>query len=247
MQLNKPLVYASIDQFKGQCSVFNANNGPCYRCLYPQAPQQCVMDCATAGVLGVLPGLLGVMQATEVIKLIVGIGEPLIGRVLMVDALSMRFKTFELMPNIDCACRHYSNSDAPSAPDPISDHANKHEISKHTNASIDAVTDILVDPINEISPQELQQLQHNNDDIFLLDVRTDAERAQYDIGGHFIPLAQLPSRLAELPKNQHIVVYCSAGKRSIKAARLLLAAGFTEVASLQGGILAWHSFFQTTV
>lgn len=222
IQANKPLVAASIDQFQGQCSVFVAGDGPCYRCLFPTPPQHCVMDCATAGVLGVLPGLLGMIQATEVIKLIIGFGETLSGRVLQIDTLTMTFKTQALNRDPQCpACQHRPAQQPTGA------------LSQIEN-------------IEQLTPQQVQQRLQSDKTTTLLDVRQGQERAQAHIGGVFIPLAELPQRLHELDKTQAIVVYCHAGIRGNKAARLLQAAGFADVANLQGGILAWQRETQTS-
>jgi adenylyltransferase/sulfurtransferase len=171
--LHKPNVQASIAQFKGQCSVFTAENGPCYRCVFdPPPPAELIPNCAQAGVLGVLPGILGSLQAMEVIKLIVGIGTPLIGKMLIVDALSTQFKELTLQKNPNCRLCHHQASFEKLSKNPIS----------CTQENIDA-----------ISPSALKAYQ-DREEIFILDVRDAYEYAICNLGGYLIPLAELPQR-----------------------------------------------------
>lgn len=220
----KPNVYASIFQFEGQCSVFTAKNGPCYRCLYDAPPPAgLIPNCAEGGVFGVLPGLLGTLQATEVIKLILGIGEPLIGRLLTVDALTMRFREFQLQINPDCRlCAHHEAFET---------------LPNHDLAACD-IPFIEPENLHSMTVQELAKLQKNHVDFQLLDVREPFEYQISNIQGKLIPLGELPFRLNELDKSKLVVVHCKAGPRSERAAILLRESGF-NVKFLEGGILAW--------
>jgi|HubBroStandDraft_5_1064220.scaffolds.fasta_scaffold24637_2 adenylyltransferase/sulfurtransferase len=232
--LNKPNAYGSIFRFEGQASVFATEEGPCYRCLYPEPPPPgLVPSCAEGGVLGILPGIVGVIQATEVIKLILGKGEPLIGRLLLVDALTMRFRELKLRKNPDCpACG--------------------------TNPTVTALIDynqfcgIAPEPaqaaqvkngIPQISVRELKhrldKKETNNDNFLLLDVREPYEFQIAQIGGKLIPQNDVPNRLSELNPEQEILVHCRSGARSQKIAELLKANGFQKVSNVAGGILAW--------
>ena len=225
--LGKPNVHASIFRFEGQASVFDATRGPCYRCLYGTPPEAGeVPNCAEGGVLGVLPGLMGVVQATEVIKLIIGLGEPLIGRMLSYDALQMRTREFQLLRDPDCpAC---------GARRSIRD------LSAHREAAASCA----LAAVPEITAQDLQQWLERSDYAggtpLLLDVREQAEWDSCRIdGARHIPLAQLPERLGELDPASDIVVYCLMGARSRRAVAQLRDAGFKTVRSLNGGIRAW--------
>jgi adenylyltransferase/sulfurtransferase len=231
--LGKPNAYGSIFRFEGQASVFGTKNGPCYRCLYPEPPPPgLVPSCAEGGVLGVLPGIIGVIQATETIKLITGIGEPLIGRFLIYDALRMRFRELKLKKDADCpVCGTHPTVTKlidyeqfcgihPAAPEPTTVHA-------HSNGT-------------EISSVELKQRIDRGDKLTLVDVR---EPNEYQInripGTVLIPLGEIPRRYAELDKNDEIVVSCKMGGRSAKAADFLRSVGFTRVLNHRGGILDW--------
>jgi len=223
--LKKPNVYASIFQFEGQCSIFNAQDGPCYRCLYDAPPPAgLIPNCAEGGVLGVLPGLLGTIQATEVIKYIIGAGDPLIGRLLLVNALTMQFQVLPVLRNPNCRlCTHQQAFDT----------LLPHHIQTcfKENQTMD-----------EITVKELQQLMDQKTDFQLIDVREPHEYAICNLGGKLIPLAQLPLRLDELDeldKNQLIILHCKAGGRSMQALQLLKSAGFSNVKHVLGGVLAW--------
>jgi adenylyltransferase/sulfurtransferase len=228
--LNKPNAYGSIFRFEGQASVFATEEGPCYRCLYPEPPPPgLVPSCAEGGVLGILPGIVGVIQATEVIKLILGKGEPLIGRLLLVDALSMRFRELKLRKNPDCpVCGTHPtvtelidyNQFCGIAPEPV--HGSQ-----------------VKNGIPQVSVQELKQRLDAGDDLFLLDVREPYEVQIAQIGGYLIPQNDVPSRLGELDPAKEIVVHCRSGARSQRIAELLKANGFQKVSNLAGGILAW--------
>jgi adenylyltransferase/sulfurtransferase len=242
--LGKPNAYGSIFRFEGQASVFATESGPCYRCLYPEPPPPgLVPSCAEGGVLGILPGLVGVIQATEVIKLILGIGESLAGRLLLVDALTMHFRTLKLRKNPDCpVCGTHPTVTA------LIDYDQFCGIEKPTSvgplevAQNKTVADApIVDGIPQISVQELKRRLDAQEDVFVLDVREPHEVKIVNIGAPLIPLGDLPKRLDELAsvKDREIVVHCKSGGRSQKAALILKSAGFPHVANLAGGILAW--------
>ena len=223
----KPNVYASIFRFEGQASVFATEHGPCYRCLYPEPPPPgLVPSCAEGGVLGILPGLLGVIQATEVIKLILGSGEPLIGRLLLVDALSMRFRELRLRKNPECPV--------------CGANPTVHELIDYNQfCGIRGEEAAVTEAVPEIRPEELKAKLDAGDDIFILDVREPHEYQICNIGGHLIPLGDLPARMNELDSSREIVAHCRSGVRSAKAVTLLRQAGFGKVKNLAGGILAW--------
>jgi adenylyltransferase/sulfurtransferase len=223
----KPNVYGSIFRFEGQASVFATKEGPCYRCLYPEPPPPgLVPSCAEGGVLGILPGLVGVIQATETIKLILGSGEPLIGRLLLVDALSMRFRELKLRKNPDCpACGTH-----PAVTELI-DYNQFCGIRGEEAGGPTSMTDISV--------EELKKRLDRGDDIFVLDVREPHEYQICNLGGYLIPLNDLPKRVSELDSSREIVVHCKMGGRSAKATDFLRQSGFTKVHNLTGGINAW--------
>ncbi len=227
--LGKPNVYGSIYRFEGQASVFDARVGPCYRCLYPEPPPpDLVPSCAEAGVLGVLPGLIGVVQATETMKLLLGTGEPLIGRLLLYDALAMRFRELKLRKNPSCVI--------------CSPHATQKGLIDYP--AFCGVPTPGQEPttggLPEISPEELRDEMAGPDPPLLVDVRDPNE---WDIvhlpAAHLIPRQQLPDRLNELTAARRLVVYCRTGGRSSQATRLLLDLGFSNVRNLTGGITAY--------
>ncbi len=240
---NKPNAYGSIFRFEGQASVFATEDGPCYRCLYPEPPPPgLVPSCAEGGVLGILPGLVGIIQATEVIKLILGIGDTLVGRLLLVDALGMNFRSLKLRKNPDCpVCGthptvtelidydQFCGIPKPTETGPL-------EIAKDAN-----VTGAMVDGIPQITVQELKRRQDAHENFFLLDVREPHEYPIANLGAPLIPVGSLESRIAEIPvgKDAEVVVHCRSGARSQKAAVILKNAGFTHVENLAGGILEW--------
>ena len=243
--LGKPNAYGSIFRFEGQASVFGLPEGPCYRCLYPEPPPPgLVPSCAEGGVLGILPGLVGVIQATETIKLILGIGEPLVGRLLLVDALGMSFRTLKLRKNPECpVCGpnptvtelidydQFCGIAKPASVGPL-------EVSSH--GAVDASANV-VEGIPQISVEELKQRQDAGEKPFVLDVREPHEYAIVNIGAPLIPVGQIGSRLNEIPvgKDEEIVVHCKSGARSQRASQELKAAGYTNVKNLAGGITAW--------
>ncbi|HWR15862.1 MAG TPA: molybdopterin-synthase adenylyltransferase MoeB [Terriglobales bacterium] len=223
----KPNVYGSIFRFEGQVSVFATEQGPCYRCLYPEPPPPgLVPSCAEGGVLGILPGLVGVMQATEAIKLILGSGEPLIGRLLLVDALAMRFRELKLRKNPDCpACGTHRTINA--------------LIDYNEFCGIRGEEKPVDNQIPTISVEELKRRKDAGEDLFVLDVREPNEYQICNINGYLIPLNDLPKRVSELDSSREIVAHCRSGVRSAKAVDFLRQAGFTKVRNLTGGILAW--------
>jgi len=227
--LGKPNVYASIFRFEGQASIFYAEQGPCYRCLYPEPPPPgLVPSCAEGGVLGVLPGIMGCIQAMETIKLILGRGDSLIGRLLLFDALGMKFRELKLRKNPDC---------------PICG----------TNRTITKLIDYeqfcgirgeehmpVQTGIPEITPAEVKEKMDAHEPFVLIDVR---EPHEYQIcripGSKLIPLGEVPKRMNELDSADEIVVHCKSGMRSAKAVDLLMKSGFLKIHNLKGGILAW--------
>jgi len=223
----KPNVYASIFRFEGQASVFGMESGPCYRCLYPEPPPPgLVPSCAEGGVLGILPGLLGLIQATEVIKLILGQGDPLIGRLLLVDALAMKFRELKLRKNPDCpVCGTH-----PTVTKLID--YNEFCGIRGEEKPVEAST-------SEMQVEELKQRLDRGDDLFILDVREPHEYQICNLNGYLIPLGDLPKRVNELDSSREIVAHCRSGARSAKAVDFLRQAGFKKVHNLAGGILAW--------
>lgn len=223
VKLGKPNVYASIFRFEGQATVFEAKKGPCYRCLYPKPPPPgMVPTCAEGGVLGVLPGLVGLIQATETIKLILDKGEPLIGRLLVYDALGMTFEELKIKKNPNCSV-----------------------------CSKDAVSIKLIDyqrfcgiehlpPVAVVGPKELSSEIKSGKNVHLIDVR---EPHEYEIahieGSRLIPLGELPNRVNELDSADELVMYCHVGGRSARATEFLRGIGYKKVRNLEGGIDAW--------
>ncbi|HZR59087.1 MAG TPA: molybdopterin-synthase adenylyltransferase MoeB [Terriglobales bacterium] len=223
----KPNVYASIFRFEGQASIFGTEEGPCYRCLYPEPPPPgLVPSCAEGGVLGILPGLLGVIQATEVIKLILGSGEPLIGRLLLVDALAMTFRQLKLRKNPDCpVCGTHPT---------ITKLIDYEQFCGIRGEEAEVAADT-----SDIQVEDLKRRLDAGEDIFVLDVREPHEYQICNIGGHLIPLGDLPKRVGELDSSREIVAHCRSGVRSGKAVDFLRQAGFKKVRNMAGGILAW--------
>ena len=228
----KPNAYGSIFRFEGQASVFATKEGPCYRCLYPEPPPPgLVPSCAEGGVLGVLPGIIGVIQATEAIKLILGIGEPLIGRFLIYDALKMRFRELKLRKDPDCpVCGTH-----PTVTKLI-------DYEQFCGIRPEPAVQAPGAGVNqfETTSVELKKRLDASDDVFILDVR---EPNEYQIcripGSVLIPLGELPRRYAELPTDKDIVALCKMGGRSAKATDFLQSVGFKRVKNLRGGILDW--------
>ncbi len=223
----KPNVYGSIFRFEGQASVFATKEGPCYRCLYPAPPPPgLVPSCAEGGVLGILPGLVGVIQATEAIKLILGKGEPLISRLLLIDALGMKFRELKLRKNPDCpVCGTHPTV--------------SRLIDYNEFCGIRGEEALVTSNVPEMQVEELKRALDAGEDIFVLDVREPHEYQICNIGGHLIPLGELPKRVHELDSSREIVAHCRSGVRSAKAVDFLRQAGFRKVRNLAGGILAW--------
>jgi molybdopterin/thiamine biosynthesis adenylyltransferase/rhodanese-related sulfurtransferase len=221
--LGKPNVHASVYRFDGQASVFWASKGPCYRCLFEEPPPpDLVPSCAEGGVLGVLPGLLGTIQATEVLKLLLDVGEPLVGRLLLVDALRMEFRTISTARNPACAiCGTHPT-------------VTRLEDYEAFCAGRPAPW------VAETSPEALAARLLADDAPFLLDVREPYEIPARALAASVnIPLADLPSRLAEVPRSRDVVIYCESGTRSARALAVLRGAGHTRVSHLAGGIARW--------
>lgn len=234
--LGKINVYASIFRFDGQVSVFGAPDGPCYRCVYPEPPPPgLVPSCAEGGVLGVLPGLAGTLQATEVLKVLTGLGDPLIGRLLLVEALTMQFRTLRMAKDPDCpVCGTY-----PTVTELI---------------DYEAFCGISPEPVQtqdvpEISVQTYAQRMAAGDAPFLLDVRQPHEYEIANLGGYLLPLGELADGLYKLPVHpgDEIIVHCRSGVRSAKAVRVLQAHGFRKAVNLAGGILAWSQHIDAEV
>ena len=228
--LGKPNAYGSIFRFEGQASVFATKDGPCYRCLYPEPPPPgLVPSCAEGGVLGVLPGIIGVIQATETIKLIIGVGEPLIGRFMIYDALKMKFRELKLRKDPDCpVCGTH-----PTVTKLI-------DYEQFCGVAPAAPEAVAVNNATEITSVDLKRRLDRGDAIKIVDVR---EPNEYQInriaGSTLIPLGDIPKRYEELDRNDEIVVQCKMGGRSAKAADFLRSVGFTKILNLKGGILDW--------
>lgn len=232
--LRKPNVYGSILRFEGQVAVFAPHlQAPCYRCMAPQPPQPgLVPSCAEGGVLGVLPGLIGTLQALEAIKLITGIGQPLLGRLLHVDTLAMRFRSFTLRRDPECpVC-----GDRPTITEPI-DYQGFCGMPATPPPSVPTIT-----------VQDLKALRESGTDHFLLDVREPDEYATARIAGStLIPLAEVSERAAEIPRDRKVVVHCKLGGRSARAVAALQGLGYTDVWNVAGGITAWSNQIDPTV
>ena len=228
--LGKPNAYGSIFRFEGQASVFATKDGPCYRCLYPEPPPPgLVPSCAEGGVLGVLPGIIGVIQATETIKLILGIGEPLIGRFLIFDALRMKFRELKLRKDPDCpVCGTHPT---------VTQLIDYEQFCGVTPAAPESIT---VNNATEITSVELKQRMDRGEKPTIVDVR---EPNEYQIcripGSELIPLGDVPKRFGELDPNEEVIVHCKSGVRSARAADFLRSVGFKRVLNLKGGILDW--------
>jgi adenylyltransferase/sulfurtransferase len=226
--LGKQNVYGSIFRFEGQVSVFGALGGPCYRCLYPEPPPPgLVPSCAEGGVLGVLPGIVGSIQAAETLKLIIGKGESLIGRLLLFDALGMRFRELKLRKNPECpVCGAHPTVTK------LIDYAEFCGIRGEEAPAPET-------NVPEIGPRELKARLDRGDDLIILDVREPHEYQICNLGGRLIPLGDLSRRVSELDSSREIVAHCRSGKRSAEAVEFLRKAGFRKVLNLKGGILAW--------
>ncbi len=230
----KPNVWASIHRFDGQASVFWAGRGPCYRCLHPEPPPPgLVPSCAEAGVLGVLPGLLGVIQAAEVLKLILERGETLVGRLLLVDALAMHFREIRLRRNPDCAVC----GARPTVTTLIDYEAFCGSVG--AGPATDIVSP-MAGPVPQVTVEELKQMRDRGDPPALLDVREPHEYALADLAGSLkVPLGALPNSLSQIPKDCDLVVYCRSGARSANAVQFLRQMGYEKAVNLAGGVNAW--------
>src|SRR5437764_646474 len=230
--LGKPNVYGSIFRFEGQATVFAYEGGPCYRCLYPEPPPPgLVPSCAEGGVLGILPGTIGLIQATETVKLILGIGEPLIGRLLLYDALGMKFRELRLRKNPECPIC----GDHPT----ITQLIDYHQFCGVPQQSAAPVEETKVNE-GEIEVKEVKQKLDRGDQFTLIDVREPHEYQICNIPGAILmPLATVQQRMGELDPEDDIVIHCKSGMRSARACGVLQAAGFKHVRNMKGGILAW--------
>ena len=222
----KPNAWGSIFRFEGQASVFAAPGGPCYRCLHPEPPPPgLVPNCAEAGVLGVLPGIIGTIQATEAIKLVLGIGEPLVGRFLIFDALKMRFREIRLPKDPDCPV--------------CGTHATIKELRTYDEYCMSGSAATMADT-TDMTVRELKGRMDRGDGPILIDVREPSEARICSIAGaRLIPLGELQRRAGELDPSAEIVVQCKTGGRSARAVAMLREKGFTRARNLKGGILAW--------
>lgn len=228
--LGKPNVYGSIFRFEGQVTVFGMPDGPCYRCLYPEPPPPgLVPSCAEGGVLGVLPGIVGSLQALEAIKLIVGRGESLAGRLVLFNALAMKFRELKLKKNSHCPM--------------CGPHRKIHQLIDYNEfcgirGEEEPESNLQVP---EITARDLKARLDQGEDIFILDVREPHEYQICNLKGHLIPLGELPRRVHELDSAREIVAHCKSGKRSAQAVDFLRQAGFRKIYNLHGGILSWST------
>ncbi len=227
----KPNCYGSVFRFEGQASVFGYQGGPCYRCLYPEPPPPgAVPSCAEGGVLGVLPGVIGLIQAIEAIKIILGKGDTLSGRLLLFDAMDMKFREMRVTKDPGCpVC-----GENPSITKPI-------DYQQFCGVPATPTGNAMPLPQSpwDIEPQELHAKMNASEEFTLLDVREVHEYEFCNLAGQLIPLGELPQRFSELNRDAEIVVHCKMGGRSAKAAQFLRDQGFTNVSNLRGGILAW--------
>ncbi len=234
--LGKPNVYGSIFRFEGQLSVFGLADGPCYRCLYPEPPPPgLVPSCAEGGVLGVLPGIVGSLQAMEVLKLILGNGDPMAGRLLLFDALEMTFRELRLRKNPDCPLCGSNRT--------IHQLIDYYEFCgvRGEEAPPPSVE------VPEMGPRELAERLERGENILVLDVREPHEYQICNLGGILIPLGDLPRRVQEIDSAAPVVVHCRSGARSAQAVDFLRKAGFRRVWNLRGGILAWSDEVDSSV
>jgi sulfur-carrier protein adenylyltransferase/sulfurtransferase len=236
--LGKPNVYGSIFRFEGQITVFGSPGGPCYRCLYPEPPPPgLVPSCAEGGVLGVLPGIVGTIQAAETLKLVMGSGQPLVGRLLLFDALAMKFRELKLRKNPECpVCGEHPTVTK------LIDYAEFCGMRGEEGPVATTATNL-----PEMTPKELKTRLDKGDDLFILDVREPHEYQICNLNGHLIPLGELSRRVHELDSSREIVAHCRTGKRSGDAVDFLRKAGFKKIWNLKGGILAWSDEVDPTV
>jgi adenylyltransferase/sulfurtransferase len=240
--LNKPNVYGAIFRFDGQASVFHHQGGPCYRCLYPEPPEPgLVPSCAEGGVLGILPGIIGLIQATEAIKIILGQGNTLSGRLMMFDALGMKFREMKIRRDPKC---------------PIcGDHPTIKELIDYKEfcgmpqeeKSVEKESKLPKQSDWDITPVQLKKMMDAGEKFQLIDVREPHEYQICNLKGELIPLATLPGKLGSLDKNAHIIVHCRSGGRSAKAVTAMRQAGFTNAWNVAGGVLAWSDMVDPTM
>lgn len=234
--LGKPNVYGSIFRFEGQATIFGALGGPCYRCLYPEPPPPgLVPSCAEGGVLGVLPGIVGSIQAMETIKLILGSGDSLAGRLLLFDALEMKFRELKLRKNPACPMCGEKRT--------ITKLIDYYEFCGIRGEEVPAPNV----QVPEMTPRELKARLDRGDDLFVLDVREPHEYQICNLRGHLIPLGEIPRRAQELDSSKEIVAHCKSGKRSAEAVEFLRKAGFRKIWNLKGGIQAWSDEVDSSV
>lgn len=234
--LKKPNVYGSIFRFEGQATVFAYEDGPCYRCLYPEPPPPgLVPSCAEGGVLGILPGMIGIIQATEAVKLILGTGEPLVGRLVLYDALAMRFRELKLRRNPECPV--------------CGDHPTIKELIDYQEfCGMPHASEPQPAAAGEITPVEVKAKIDRGDEFVLIDVREPHEHQICNIPfARLIPLGDLPKRVNELDSADEIIAHCKSGARSAKAVDFLKSAGFKKVQNMKGGILAWSDTVDPSV
>lgn len=230
--LGKPNVYGSIFRFEGLVTVFHPPHSACYRCLYPEPPPPgLVPSCAEGGVLGILPGIIGVIQATETVKLILGIGESLAGRLLSFDALSMRFRQFELKKDETCPICGKNRT--------MNQLIDYEEFCGLGRGEEQQAAESSSHEVEEVEPDELKNMLDSDHPPLVLDVREPHEYEIVNMGGKLIPVGQISERMNELPLDKDIVVHCHHGMRSLRAAQILKASGFKRVKSLAGGIDRW--------
>lgn len=226
--LGKPNVYGSIFRFEGQASIFYAKEGPCYRCLYPEPPPPgLVPSCAEGGVLGVLPGIVGCIQAVETIKLILGVGRSLVGRLLLFDAMNMKFRELKLRKNSECPV--------------CGTHPTVTKLIDYEQfCGIRGEEHVPSSKVPEISAPEVKKMMDEKKPFVLVDVREPHEFQICRIPGSvLIPLGEVPKRMNELNSADNIVVHCRSGMRSAQAVEFLMKAGFRKIHNLKGGVLAW--------
>lgn len=237
--LGMPNVYGSIFRFEGQVSVFWAERGPCYRCLYPEPPPPgLVPSCAEGGVLGILPGVVGSMQATEAIKILIGIGEPLIGRLLLYDALAMRFRDMRIRKDPACpVCGEHPTirelidyEEFCGVPALGEEGGSLHHQRNKTDMAV-----------QEITVEEFASLRERGTPHVLIDVREENEYAIANMGARLVPLSRLGDHVDEIPREGRVIIHCRSGARSARAIEYLQSLGYTNLENLKGGILAWSA------
>jgi len=241
VMLGKLNVYGSIFRFEGQVSVFGHPDGPCYRCMFPEPPPPgLVPSCAEGGVLGILPGTIGTLQATEAIKLIMGIGKPLVGRMLLYDALDMTWDTIKIRKNPNCpVC-----SDHPTINELI-DYEEFCGVPAHDRSEFGKEKEQR--PVVAITVKDLKNRLDGGENLFLLDVREPHEAEISNIGAHLIPKNVVRQRLNEIPRDVPVVVHCRTGVRSAEVVGWLMDEGYQDVVNLAGGINAWASKIDTSI